>query len=201
MDVADLKLIQQINSLWKPVYPYLARHIEEVYGRRDGKLMEIGPFSGVIFSLMKDGVGDSHAIASFPPGMAESYVQEAHQAGVVDRIQIIESDPSLAGIEYESIDLAVFRGAFFFPSLFEIDLIAIERILRPGGTAFVGGGFGKYTPNSLLLNLGKQSRELNLSIGKIEITGQSLQKLLAASGLDAKSSIMGEGGLWIIIRK
>ena len=201
MERADLKLILQINRLWKPVYPYLAKHIEEIYGRRDGKLLEIGPFSGVIFSFMRDGVGNAHTIASFPQGMSESYVAEAREAGVAGRLRVIESDPSLAGVEQNSVDLAVFRGAFFFPSLFEIDMVAVERALRPDGIAFVGGGFGKYTPNSVLLALGKESRELNVSIGKIEMTEQSLRKLLTDSGVVSKSSIIDEGGLWVILRK
>jgi hypothetical protein len=201
MNAADLELIIQINRLWKPVYPHLGRQIQELYGRRNGKVLEIGPFSGVIFSLTKDGVGTSSAIASFPPGMADSYQQEAREAGLADRIQVVESDPSLAGIDTTSIDLAIFRGAFFFPSIFEIDLAAIERVLKPGGIAFVGGGFGKYTPNSVLLALGKRSRELNLSIGKIEITEQTLRKIVADSGLKAQTTITEEGGLWVLIRK
>jgi len=201
MNPDNLALIQQINRLWKPVYPHLAKHIEEIYGRTDGKLLEIGPFSGVIFSILKDGIGSSHAIASFPPGMAESYFQEAQEEGVVNRIQIIESNPSLAAVETASMDLAVFRGAFFFPSLFEADLTAAYRVLRPGGLAFVGGGFGKYTPNNVLLALGKQSKELNLSIGKIEITEQSVRKLVIDSGLAGRITIIDEGGLWVIIKK
>jgi hypothetical protein len=201
MGPADLELIRQINRLWKPVYPHLGRQIQELYGRRDGKVLEIGPFSGVIFSLMKDGIGTSCAIASFPSGMADSYLQEAREAGLADRIQILESDPSLGGIGATSVDLAIFRGAFFFPSIFEIDLAAIEGVLSPGGIAFVGGGFGKYTPNNVLLDLGKRSRELNLSIGKIEITEQTLRKIVADSGLKAQATIIDEGGLWVLIRK
>ena len=201
MNAADLELIVQINRLWKPVYPHLGRQIQELYGRRNGKVLEIGPFSGVIFSLTKDGVGASSAIASFPSGMADSYRQEAREAGLADRIQVVESDPSLAGIDTASIDLAIFRGAFFFPSIFEIDLAAIERVLKPGGIAFVGGGFGKYTPNNVLLDLGKRSRELNLTIGKIEITEQTLRKIVADSGLKAQTTIIEEGGLWVLITK
>ena len=201
MEHADLELIEQINRLWKPVYPHLAKHIEEIYGRRDGKLLEIGPFAGVIFYLMKEGVGDAHALASFPSGMSASYVKEARESGVAERLQIIDSDPTLAGIESNSVDLAVFRGAFFFPTIFEVDLVAIERVLRPSGVAFIGGGFGKYTPNSVLVNLGKQSKELNLNIGKIEMTEQSLRKLLTDSGALSRSSIINEGGLWVVLRK
>ncbi len=201
MKGGDLTLIQKINKLWRPVYPYLAKHIEEIYGRRDGRLLEIGPFSGVIFSLVNDHVGDSHAIASFPGGMVESYNSEARESGCAGKVRIIESDEGLSGIEDGSVDLAVFRGAFFFPEIFHADLFAVDRILHSGGVAFVGGGFGKYTPNSLLSDLGKESRALNLSIGKIEMTEQALRKLLSDIGLESRSTIANEGGLWIIIRK
>lgn len=201
MNTGDLESIQQINRLWTPVYPHLARHIAEVYGRRNGNVVEIGPFSGVIFSLARDGTGSSSAIASFPAGMADSYRREAREAGLADRVAVIESDPSLTGLDDASVDLAVFRGAFFFPSLFRIDLSAIERVLTPGGVGFVGGGFGKYTPNSVLLDMGKRSRELNLSIGKIEMSEQALRKVIAESNLKAPVTVIDEGGLWAIIRK
>jgi hypothetical protein len=201
MNTVDLESIQQINRLWNPVYPHLARHIAEVYGRRNGNVVEIGPFSGVIFSLVRDAVGSSFAIASFPAGMAGSYRQEAREAGLADRVTVMESDPSLAGLDDASVDLAVFRGAFFFPSLFSIDLSAIERVLAPGGVGFVGGGFGKYTPNSILLDLGKRSRELNLSIGKIEMSEQSLRNVIADSNIKAPLTVIDEGGLWAIVRK
>jgi hypothetical protein len=164
-------------------------------------VVEIGPFSGVMFSLVRDAVGSSFTIASFPAGMAGSYRQEAREAGLADRVTVMESDPSLAGLDDASVDLAVFRGAFFFPSLFSIDLSAIERVLAPGGVGFVGGGFGKYTPNSILLDLGKRSRELNLSIGKIEMSEQSLRNVIADSNIKAPLTVIDEGGLWAIVRK
>ncbi len=201
MTTVDLDSIQQINRLWNPVYPHLARHIADVYGRRNGSVVEIGPFSGVIFSLARDGTGSSFVIASFPAGMSDSYRKEAREAGLSDAVTVVESDPSLRGLEDASVDLAVFRGAFFFPSLFRIDLSAIERVLRPGGVGFVGGGFGKYTPNSVLLDLGRRSRELNLSIGKMEMSEDVLRKLVADSNLEARVTVIDEGGLWAIMRK
>ncbi|MGD0235902.1 MAG: hypothetical protein ABSC55_15370, partial [Syntrophorhabdales bacterium] len=110
-------------------------------------------------------------------------------------------DPSLSDIEEETVDLAIFRGAFFFPSLFNADLGAVYRVLKPGGLALVGGGFGKYTPNSVILNLGKRSRELNLDIGKVEISEQVLRQLIAQSRLAAHDQVIDEGGLWVLIKK
>ena len=38
-----LDIIKEIDRLWDPVYPYLAKQIHELYGRKDGNIMEIGP--------------------------------------------------------------------------------------------------------------------------------------------------------------
>jgi hypothetical protein len=196
-----LEVIKEIDELWAPVYPHLAQHIEELYGRREGRVLEIGPFAGVIFSLVKKGVGDRFAIASFPPGMGDFFVGQVKKAGVAGTVEVVESDPSLSGIEEKSVDLAVFRGAFFFPSLFDADLRAVCRVLKPGGLAFVGGGFGRYTPDSVMLSLGKRSRELNLQLGKVEISGQMLRRRIAESCLAAQAEVVDEGGLWVLIKK
>jgi SAM-dependent methyltransferase len=196
-----LELVEEINQLWEPVYPYLARHIMELYGRLEGKVLEIGPFSGVIFSLIKEGVGNRFAIACFPSGMSTFFLEQARKAGVADKIDVVETDPGLADIDEKTIDLAIFRGAFFFPALFNADLSAIYRVLQPGGLAFVGGGFGKYTPKSVILKLGKRSRELNLDIGKIEISEQTLRQHITESRLAAHAEVTDEGGLWVVIKK
>jgi hypothetical protein len=196
----SLELIKEINQLWGPVYPYLARHIKEVYGRLDGKVLEIGPFSGVIFSLLKERVGSRFAIASFPSGMGAFFLDQARKEGA-PVIDVIETDPSLSDIEEKTVDFAIFRGAFFFPSMFDADLGAVYRVLKAGGLAFVGGGFGKYTPNSVILSLGKRSRELNLDIGKVEINEQMLRQKIGESHLAAHARVIDEGGLWVLIKK
>ena len=197
----DLAPIKEINELWEPVYPHLARHIAELYGRREGKVLEIGPFSGVVFSLLKEGIGTHFVIASFLPGMGHVFLEQASKAEVSDRIQVIEADQALSDVEEASVDLAIFRGAFFFPALFDADLEAVYRVLRPGGLGFVGGGFGKYTPDGVILKLGKRSRELNLNIGKVEVSEGSLQQRIAESSLAAHAKVINEGGLWVLLRK
>ena len=196
-----LELIKEIDELWGPVYPHLAQHIEELHGRREGTVLEIGPFAGVIFSLMKKGLGNRFVIASFPSGMGAFFMEQVKKAGAAETVEVVESDPSLSGIEERTVDLAVFRGAFFFPSLFDADLRAVYRVLKPGGLAFVGGGFGKYTPDSVIASLGKRSRELNLQLGKVEISGQMLRRRIAESHLAAHAEVVDEGGLWVLIKK
>ncbi len=201
MTSVNLDLIKEIDRLWDPVYPYLARHIHELYGRQDGNILEIGPFCGSIFALLRQGIGRSFLIATFPPGMGDFFREEARKQKAEDKIEVIESDPSLSGVDENRIDLAIFRGAFFFPSLFEVNFSAIFGILRKNGMAFIGGGFGKFTPETVIKKIGKRSRDLNLKIGKIEVNEDQLWQGISMSNVKGKVEIVSEGGLWLLIRK
>ena len=115
-------LIQELNLLWEPIRALLARQIEELYGRRDGHILEIGPFSGLIFALAQKSVGQTFLIAAFPQEIIPLYRQEARKQGLEDRVKIIESDSSLINIQDGSVDLAIFRGALFSPPSFGLTL-------------------------------------------------------------------------------
>ena len=121
--------------------------------------------------------------------------------GQSDTITIVGTGPDLAGFDDDSVDLLIFRGALFFPALFTIDYRAIYRVLATGGCAFIGGGFGKYTPHSVISPIADRSRELNLLIGKKEVTTGMIGRDLNESSMADRCAIIEEGGLWIIMRK
>jgi hypothetical protein len=201
MNPVRLDLIQEIDQLWDPIYPYLAQHIHEFYGRRDGAVVEIGPFCGVIFSLLKEKVGHSFVIAAFPEGMGDFFRQEGKRQKLIENIEVMETNPSLAGLEEDWFDLVIFRGAFFFPSLFHVDFSATYRILRRGGIALLGGGFGKFTPESVIEKIKRRSRDLNLSIGKTEIDEDQFIQDLRKRDLKGRFEFLTDGGLWVLMRK
>ncbi len=194
-------LIEKLNLLWEPIRPYLARQIEELYGRRDGHILEIGPFSGLLFALVREEVGRSFSIAAFPEAAVEPCRQEARRLGLEDRVRIIESDSSLTGIADDSVDLAIFRGALFFPFLFRSDFRAIYRTLKAEGIAFVGGGFGKYTPPEVIRQIGQRSEQLNLAMGKVRVTAEGVREEVRSAILKGEFEITTDGGLWVVMRK
>jgi hypothetical protein len=194
-------LIEELNLVWEPIRPFLARQVEELYGRRDGCILEIGPFSGLIFALAQNNVGRSFLIAAFPQAAIALYRQEARRRGLEERVRIIESDSSLIGVSDDSVDLAIFRGALFFPALFQVDFGAIYRVLRTAGIAFVGGGFGKYTPAEIIRQIKKRSEQLNDAMGRVRMTLESVKEQVRSSHLEQNCEIITDGGLWVVMRK
>jgi hypothetical protein len=201
MDEADLAPIKDLYNLWNPVYPYLTRHIEELYGRRDGHILEAGPFCGAVFSMQAQGIGEYFSIAAFPHGMCAFFREEAEKYKNDNVMRVVESNASLAGIEGHSVDLLIFRGALFFPHLFRVDFSSIYRVLRENGVAIVGGGFGKYTPKEVIDAIGERSRHLNLKIGKTEITADGLYEDIRTGKIPGHAELITEGGVWVMIKK
>ncbi len=194
-------LIKELNLLWEPVQPFLLRQIEELYGRQDGHILEIGPFGGLIFALARKKVGEIFSIAAFPQTAIALYQQEARKHSLEDQVKIVESNSSLTNIVNESVDLAIFRGALFFPVLFQVDFGAVYRVLRTGGIAFVGGGFGKYTPTEVINQIRKRSEQLNDAMGRVRVTVETVRDQLRSSRLEGNCEIVNEGGLWVVMRK
>ena len=194
-------LLEDLNRLWEPIRPYLAKQVEETYGRCDGHVLEIGPFAGLIFTLARKNASQSFLVAAFPREAFLSCWEEAQRLGLENKVRIIESDSSLTGVPDNTVDLAIFRGALFFPSRFKVDFGAIHRTLKAGGIGFVGGGFGNYTPPEIISRIGKRSEELNAEMGRVRITVESVLDQLRAGDLAAKAEIVTDGGLWVIIKK
>jgi hypothetical protein len=194
-------LIEELNLLWEPIRPYLARQVQELCRRRDGHILEMGPFSGLIFELVRMNIGRSFTIAAFPQATVPLYQSEARKHRLEERVRIIESDSSLSNIDEGNVDLAIFRGALFFPRLFQVDFRAIYRTLSTEGIAFIGGGFGKYTPPEVINPIGKRSEQLNSAMGRVRVTLESVRDQLRSSTLEEKCEITTEGGLWVVLRK
>jgi hypothetical protein len=197
----ELGFIQEIDHLWTPVYPYLARHVIEVHGQKAGRVLEVGPFCGVIYNLMEQKIGSEFFMGVFPRGIGYFFHGKERETGFRGGVNIIEIDSSLTAIRDRSIDLLIFRGALFFPSLFRVDYEGVWRVLKEGGTAFIGGGFGKYTPPDVIRAIGDRSKDLNLRIGKVDTTAEKARRDVAAANLDARVDIISEGGLWVVMKR
>jgi hypothetical protein len=161
----------------------------------------MGPFSGLIFELARMNIGQSFSIAAFPQAAVPLYRLEAQKHGLEKRVRIIESDGALSNIGEGNVDLVIFRGALFFPMLFQVDFGAIYRTLRTAGVAFIGGGFGKYTPPEVITRIGKRSEQLNSAMGRVRVTVENVHDQLQSSTLEEKCEITTEGGLWVLMRK
>ena len=77
----------------------------------------------------------------------------------------------------------------------------IYRVLKDGGFAFVGGGFGKDTPQERIDEIADESRILNDRLGRDRVSIMGLEEMVEKAGLTEYCKIEERGGLWLNIKK
>ncbi len=197
--IRDEDIIERINTLWLPVYPLMADHVIEISGKRSGDVLDIGPFAGgLAVSLLGKSAAFHAKVIDESERLLQWAARKADEADCFSRLALcrarIEPIPELDA----SFDLVLVRGAFFF--LTPLLLSEINRVLRAGGFAWVGGGYGPLTPDEVIAPIAERSKEWNAAIGKQRISIEEAQKLIASAGVSSSARVSTEGGLWIEIR-
>jgi len=198
----ELKDIVSVNELFAPIYPYVARQVAQEYGRTGGDGLEMGPFAGgVAIELARLCPELDLTMGDDFPGLLPYFREKVDDAGLAGRVLVREVDRSNLPFEEGSLDLVVFRGALFFWEDSARIVTEMYRVLRAGGLAMAGGGFGAETPDEVIESLADRSKDLNRRLGKRVLSEDQLVTLLREVGLESQATIDRRHGLWAAIRK
>ena len=165
-------------------------------------MLELGPFAGGISYEL----AARHAALEFTLADDHEEYLEHLKKGIEKRgpsLRMEVADASMDNLPFgdESFDLVILRGAFFFIMDKPLILAEIYRVLAPGGLAFVGGGYGRDIPQSIIDGIADESRILNDRLGRRRVTLDQLKTLIVSQGLTRATQISEEGGVWLLIRK
>ncbi|MCP4575234.1 MAG: class I SAM-dependent methyltransferase [Deltaproteobacteria bacterium] len=198
----DFGLLRRVNGLWRKIYPFLVSQIAELYEKDSGTVLELGPFSGGIsMALAKQYPEFRITIADESPQVLDYFKAEINASGLSGDIEIRKTALTSLNFSDFQFDLVIFRGAFFFLDNGGEILKEIFRVLKEGGRAFIGGGYGKDTPSALIHEIADESRALNDKLGRNRISVEELEGIIRNAALDDSCRIVEEGGLWVIMKK
>lgn len=196
----DQEILDEINALWNPVYPFLADHLLAASGLGGGEMLDLGPFAGgIALAVLEAAPGFRATVLDEGEGVLRWVRSRAAQAGLGDRVVTRQGTLAPLAAPDATWDLVTVRGAFFFltPSL----LREIHRVLRPGGFAWVGGGYGPSTPAEVIAPIAERSKFLNEAVGKRRVSTGEVEALVAEAGLTESARVATEGGLWVEVRR
>jgi SAM-dependent methyltransferase len=190
----DANIITHLNILWEPVYPHLARWIEPWIAADNGHILEMGPFSGGIINALLERKPTLRGLIALSHKNAAETIGKSYGPPCPVLLLPLTRFPLMP-----TFDLVVCRGAFFFltPEIIKESC----RILKPGGYALLGGGYGPLTPNEIIAPIADESRDLNYRLGKVRFSRSNLEKMVAQAGLESRGTIIEDGGLWLLISK
>lgn len=197
--IRDETILLEINSLWLPVYPFMADHLLDRSGVSNGRFLDLGPFAGgLALNLLWKSERFLATVLDESEAVLRWTEERAAEGGYVSRLTTRRKRLEPLPEADAAYDLVAVRGAFFFltPAL----LREVARVLRPGGFAWVGGGYGPSTPDDVISAIGARSKLLNDAIGKRWVSADEAAAMVREAGLSDQARVSEEGGLWIEVR-
>jgi len=143
------------------------------------------------------------------PEAIEAGRRHAQEQGVADRVSFVCADAHSLPFPDNSANLIVSKGTLPFLRDQVQAIREVYRVLKPGGVAFLGGGFGRYTSAEQKAQMGGGMSEAwygvdaaTASTGKAVFPFPivSYDVIMTRTGI-ADYRVIREGGNWVEIRK
>ncbi|MDP4181086.1 MAG: methyltransferase domain-containing protein [Bacillota bacterium] len=192
------------NGPFFPIYSIIAQQIKEKTGITSGRCLDIGSGGGHLGLsiaqitdmniILMDKLEDALKIAS----------KRSFNWGLADRTSTLLGDAINIPLKSDTIDLCISRGSVWFWDDQQKGFEEIYRVLRYGGIAYIGGGFG----NKLMKeNVDKKMKEIDSDWPKSRekfVAGNNVQHfttILNRIGISDFEVCDDEKGIWVIFKK
>lgn len=187
-----------------PIYPLIAQQFLDDYKVADGKCLDIGTGPGYLgVELAKITDLEMYFVDIDPEALNKAKVN-AEGAKIKNITHFIEADVCDLPFETDYADFIMSRGSLWFWHDQAKGLQEIYRVLKPGATAVIGGGLGKYTPENMYRRLKKRRQKMLRRNGQKRPGEAELKELLRKAGISNFCLISDkpdEPGRWIEICK
>lgn len=199
----DRKKAQEFDSRvmkhFASAFPAVARQVFETCGVLEGVCVEIGSGTArLTIELAKQSNLEIYALEK-APAMFELGSENIERAGLNDRIRAVLGDAHKMPFANDFANLIVSRGSYHFWTEKDVVFKEISRILKPGGAAFVGGGFGLGHSKE---DLERMTRVRDQSLGddaKYYYSATKMEESLQLAGVERYRVLLDETGLWAVI--
>lgn len=201
---AAINMNQIANTIFKPIYAVIAKHILDDSKILTGTCLDIGSGPGhlaIEIAKRSDLNINTLDISKEMNDIAESNIlasQTAHQ--IKTTLGNVENIP----FENDYFDLIVSRGSVYFWDDHIQAFSEIKRVLKVGGVAFIGGGFGNAALRDHII---AQMREKNPQWENAsQKRGEKFNLAMADdickhAKIDLYDIIDDERGKWLVIHK
>ncbi len=190
------------TTVFAPIYPVIARQVLDRSGMDEGTALDIGCGPG----LLSIALARQSRLRVFgldrSPCMLAIAAGHIREAGLVQRVVPVLGDVHELPFEDRTIDLVVSRGSWFFWDDLVLAFREIHRIIAPGGTACIGGGFG----NQVLkkeIETTMRARSPDWDNGVRERTMRNKPERIKAdlerAGIRSYHLVQDETGFWAVI--
>lgn len=193
---------QTMKGLFRKVYPLIAGQMIARTGIRRGVCIDLGGGPGMLGICLAK-ASDLQVVIVDP---LSECVELAHENiaehGLGQRVTARTGQAEVLDFPDDSVDLVASRGSIFFLENQLQGLSEIYRVLRPGGWAYVGGGFGSSAlRDEIVANMaGSEQWAMQRDEHKRKRPPGHFEALLRELAIEGEVG-SGDSGTWIVFRK
>lgn len=190
------------REVFAPIYPVIAEQVLAWSGIRDGLCLDLGSGPGLLSIALAEKSDLTVIALDADPAMAR--IAQETAAGRTDRVAPVIGDVHRMPVRDDTASLIVSRGSLFFWEDRVQAFREIERVLRPGGVAFVGGSFGTAAlRDRIFAQMRRRNPNWDRDVARRsgQATHDQLRRELAASAVACSRIREEEAGFWVEIRK
>ena len=195
------------KTTYAPIYPALARQIIKDTGVTEGICLDLGCGPASLSIALAKATKLRIYGVDIDPEAIKFGVENVKEAGLSDRVHILWGDATSLPFKDEFADLVVSRG--MMPAMdFSLKVKVFKeawRVLKPGGVAYIGGGFGRLLPYKVAKRIVWRSFK-DHKLPKLCLDRRTWEKALRKAGIRGYRFVYdryGEElfGMWVIFRK
>jgi len=193
-----------VQTVFFPVYPVIAHQILKRADIDRGQCLDIGCGPGNL-SLSLATLSDLRVFAMENSRNMCRIAKENIQKYRLDaRVRPVFGHPEMIPFDDDCMDLVVSGGSFFFWKNLSAGFAECRRVLKPGGMAYIGGGFGTA---ELRDTIASRMRTIDPSWdAKCDDTymrchPKEVRAALAGAGISGYDLILDDSGYWIVFTR
>ena len=192
-----------VREVFAPIYPVIAEQIVARTGKKEGHCLDVGCGTGALGRAIA-GMSSLHiTFLDHSPEMIALSRDYADKEALIGRSDFLVGDISRLALDDTTMDLVVSRGSVPFWNDWERAYQEILRVLKKGGHAYIGGGFGSAELRDEIVKImNERNREWRRPFqDKARLYQEVLPTILEGLPAAQAEIIEDESGFWVHIIK
>ncbi len=192
-----------VREVFAPIYPVIVQQIVVKTLTTSGRCLDAGCGTGALGRAIAQ-ITDLHVTffdqSSQMLDLAKKYADEEN---IMHKSTFLEGDIHSIEMENDSVDIVISRGSSPFWDDWHRAYGEILRILKVGGHAYIGGGFGtKELRDSITAHMSKEKPDWRDSFkDRIKAEQEALPQIMEKLNPTSHTIIDDESGWWVFITK
>lgn len=191
------------KKIFYPIYPVIAEQIlEALKGNDEGTCLDVGSGSGYVGLAIAKQSKMKVCLYDMNEEALEIAKENIKDVSLEDRVYVKHGNAEEISYPDESFDLVTSRGSLFFWQDKAKAINEILRVLKPGGIAYIGGGFGnrelKSKVDEKMLAI---DEKWLVKAEERKSSKEDYASLMKKTMVDECTIKDDESGLWIVFQK